>query len=153
MTFTGSLVVDASALLAALLPEPHTSEATQRLADASDLYAPDLLIFETTAVLAARVSRGELAAEHAHIKRREACDFPVLLSPGRELSEQALALADRLDHSAYDCFYLALAIERECPLLTGDRALAAAARRQGLGDYVCLLGELLGSVEAATTSE
>ena len=41
---------------------------------------------------------------------------------------------------AYDCFYLALAIERECVLVTGDRGLASSARAIGLETHVRLLG-------------
>lgn len=143
------LVVDASALLAVLLPETHTAQARRLLGDALELAAPDLLLFETTAVLAKRAARGDLSAEDAETKRQEACDFPVVTTPARDLSELAFALARRLDHSAYDCFYLALAVERDCLLLTGDRALAESARKQGLGRFV----RLLGSVESEMTSE
>jgi len=57
------------------------------------------------------------------------------------LDERALALAQMLDHSVYDCLYLALAIDKGCPVLTADRHFAAAARRAELGGYVLLLGE------------
>lgn len=47
--------------------------------------------------------------------------------PCRTLLRDALALARRLRHSAYDCFYLALAVRLEAPLVTADRRLVELA--------------------------
>ena len=46
------------------------------------------------------------------------------LVPLQELQDQALDLALRRDHPAYDCFYVALAERKAAPLLTADRRLA-----------------------------
>jgi predicted nucleic acid-binding protein len=44
------------------------------------------------------------------------------------LSVRAFELATALDQPAYDCLYLALAIELEASLATADRRLARVAR-------------------------
>ncbi|MBW6469105.1 MAG: type II toxin-antitoxin system VapC family toxin [Coriobacteriia bacterium] len=135
------IVADASVVLAAMLPERHTVEARVTLAGAGEVHAPDLLLYEIVSALHARVRRRDLTSGQADLKRLEARALPARYASAHELDAAALALADRLGHSAYDCFYLALAIERECVLVTADRALAASARSAGLDRYVYLLGE------------
>ncbi len=46
------------------------------------------------------------------------------LVPLQALQDQALDVALRRDHPAYDCFYVALATREAAPLLTADRRLA-----------------------------
>lgn len=135
------VVADASVILAAMLPERHTDEARKVLGEAEQVHAPDLLLYEIISALHSRVRRGDLTPGQAELKRLEARAFPARHAAAHELDAAALALADRLDHSAYDCFYLALAMERECVLVTADRGLARSARSAGLDRYVHLLGE------------
>ena len=47
------------------------------------------------------------------------------------LSEPALALAIELGHPAYDCAYLALALQRRSRLVTADRRLLARVGERG----------------------
>lgn len=135
------IVADASVVLAAMLPEYHTAEARLALGEAEEVYAPDLLLYEIVSALHARVRRGDLTSGQADGKRLEARALPAHYAAAHELDASALALAGRLSHSTYDCFYLALAIERGCVLVTADRALAGSARSAGFDRYVHLLGE------------
>ena len=65
---------------------------------------------------------------------------PELLSFGLKLAELdgphmtlAFDLINRYaDPSRYDCFSLALAKQKSCPLLTGDKALRTAAAKEGV---------------------
>jgi predicted nucleic acid-binding protein len=41
--------------------------------------------------------------------------------PMRQLAAAAARLAIELDHPAYDCFYLALALQEQCPVVTADQ--------------------------------
>jgi hypothetical protein len=45
------------------------------------------------------------------------------------LVTDALALSLRLKHPAYDCFYLALARQAGCPLVTADKRLVERCQR------------------------
>ena len=51
----------------------------------------------------------------------EAAGIEVL--PTRHLLQAATRLALDLDHPAYDCLYVALAVDRGCPLVTADERL------------------------------
>ena len=46
----------------------------------------------------------------------------------RARGDAAMALAIRLKHPIYDCFYLALAERERCALVTADARLIAAAK-------------------------
>jgi predicted nucleic acid-binding protein len=43
--------------------------------------------------------------------------------PSHDLKDRALAVALELRHPAYDCFYVALAEQRGCQLVTADDRL------------------------------
>jgi len=141
MMHSATLVVDASALMAPLLGDEHAAEATGHLVSATTRFAPELITAEVTSALWKRVRRGELTTAEAELKRKESRLMPMSVVSLQSLDERALALAQLLDHSVYDCLYLALAIDRDCPVLTADTHFATAARRAGLGAYVLLLGE------------
>ncbi|PKQ29931.1 MAG: hypothetical protein CVT60_02745 [Actinobacteria bacterium HGW-Actinobacteria-10] len=135
-----SCVIDASVLLSALFIE-STSEAAWAAIDAAgELAAPDLMIAEATSVMSRKVRCRELDLTQAHGKLQELRDMPISLSRATELDSLALSLSIDLPHPVYDCFYLALAIQRECTLLTLDRKLAHRAERAGFGDFVQLVG-------------
>jgi predicted nucleic acid-binding protein len=51
----------------------------------------------------------------------------------------ALAYALAFPHSAYDCFYLALAVTRRLRLVTADEHFARKAAAKGAGDAVVRL--------------
>jgi predicted nucleic acid-binding protein len=48
----------------------------------------------------------------------------VRLEDERDLWPMALSLAAQRDHAAYDCVYVAMAVTRSLPLITGDGRLA-----------------------------
>ena len=62
----------------------------------------------------------------------------------RHALEAATRLAVELDHPAYDCLYLAMAVERDCPFVTADdrflRKLASRSRRALRGKAISLTG-------------
>lgn len=67
---------------------------------------------------------------------------PVLLVPLEELIEAATRLAVTLDHSVYDCLYLALAVREHTRLVTADQQFARVVREdKTLSDHLQLLGE------------
>ena len=123
-------VVDASVAVKWLVSEDYSEEAASLLDGRSTLIAPDLLFAEVTNVLWALCRRGDIAKEDF----AEVVDVlkaaPVSVShPMRALAASAARLAIDLGHPAYDCFYLALAIQEQYPVVTADRRFHDAVRR------------------------
>jgi predicted nucleic acid-binding protein len=125
-------VVDASVAAKWYFIEPGHEAADQILlaaiAGERELFAPDLIVPEFVNVLWKRVRRRECSRRAAgEVLRLWDADCPRLVA-SPVLAHRALELALELDRSAYDCLYLALAIELEAGLATADRQLARAAR-------------------------
>lgn len=87
------------------------------------LLAPDLILTEFANLAAKKVRRRQISARQA----KEGFEFlensTLMLSETRPLLARALELALRHHMSLWDCVYIALAIERDCALITADRRL------------------------------
>lgn len=120
-------VIDASVAIKWLVEEEGTAEALILLEKAT-LAAPDLVIAECANILWKKVRRQELSETEAQIGARllEQADIEVL--PTRHLLGSAISLAVELDHPAYDCLYLALALERRCRFVTADKRFQGKVR-------------------------
>lgn len=114
-------VVDASVAAKWLAPEIDSTQAEALLDD--ELLAPDLLFAEVGNILWKKQSRGEIDASAAQLGARWLLQVPLRIHESSSLLADALALALRLKHPAYDCFYLALALRVDAPLMTADRRL------------------------------
>ena len=119
------IVVDASVAVKWLVAEAD-SAAAQRLVGAP-LCAPDLLLAEIVNALWAMQRRERISTADAMAGFAKLARASIDLIPAAALAGDALALSCRLDHPAYDCFYLALAIERDAHVVTADRRFVAAA--------------------------
>jgi predicted nucleic acid-binding protein len=124
------IVVDASVVIAALLPEAETVAARALLADETCV-APDLLVNECVNALWRNVKGGHLLEHEGHEAIAVLMSAGIVLEPSLGLAERALALSLTLDHPAYDCFYLALAERRAAPMVTLDAKLARKASGNG----------------------
>ena len=115
-----ALVVDASALVDALL---INGAARACLSEAS-LHAPELIDAELLSVLRRLVLTGQLAEQQALL----ALDTAQLLGLRRHTTRQLWPRAWqlRMNLSAYDALYVALAEQLSLPLLSGDGRLARA---------------------------
>lgn len=128
------LVVDCSVAAKWLLPEPGRDMAMRLLekyeAGEVSLIAPDLLLAEFASLLAKRTRRKEISNEEAQkaFRLMEKC-APRLFNIRIRL-HRALDLALQYQLSLWDCIYLELAIEHECPFITSDLRLfrGSAAR-------------------------
>ncbi|MBV9554413.1 MAG: type II toxin-antitoxin system VapC family toxin [Alphaproteobacteria bacterium] len=116
-----SLVIDASVAIKWVVPETGTAAALALRRQ--QLFAPDLLIAECANVLWKKVRRNELSEVEALLAARLIERADIELRPMRPLLELATQLAIRLDHSAYDCIYLALAEETSGEFVTADASL------------------------------
>jgi predicted nucleic acid-binding protein len=108
------------------------------------LAAPELLLVECVNALWLRLRRGEVALGDAVAAMRRLQAVPLDLASDAGLAPQALSLSAELDHPAYDCMYLALALEHAAVVVTADRRFAAvAAGHPGHAGRVRLLAEFV----------
>jgi predicted nucleic acid-binding protein len=122
------IVVDASALLEALLQTPLGVAVEARLLGASEmLHAPYLLDAEIAQVIRRFALAGDIDEERGRAALEDFMAFPIHRHPHDFLLPRVWTL--RNNFSAYDAMYVALAEVLDAPLLTHDRRLAAAARR------------------------
>lgn len=123
-----SLVVDASIAVKWVIEEEGT-EGALSLRRKAKLLAPDLLAAECFNILWKKVRRGELVKDEALLAAKLLQNADLELLPTRPLLESAARLAVELDHPAYDCVYLALAVARDCQLVTADERLLRKLER------------------------
>lgn len=116
------VVIDASVAIKWVIEEEGTTEALALLSDYR-LEAPDLLIAECANILWKKVQRRELLPREAGAAARLLQAADIALYPTRRLLEATTELAISIEHPAYDCVYLALAMAHDRPFITSDRRL------------------------------
>lgn len=130
MAMTGSAtsaVADASGVMPSLIEGPLTETAVAVLAN-YDLIAPDLFVTETANALWKHARAGDLTGPVAARLLHNALSI-MTIKPSPPLIDRAMDIAAAFAHSAYDCFYLALAEREKAPIITADARLAALAER------------------------
>lgn len=118
------LVVDTSAILAALIGMPEPTELISRLADDGDLHAPHLIDIEFLHALRRLSFSGELSQDRAADVRTDFRELTIVRYPHVHLADRVWEL--RHNVTAYDGAYIALAEILGVPLITCDAALAGA---------------------------
>ena len=125
------LVIDASVIIASLLPdEPHYDAALRILGEflsaKLELVSVPLIQFEITNALWQAVRRGRVRLEEAQAALRT---FEAFNLPERAVSSQGiLTAAHKYTRSAYDAAYLSLAMIEQVPLVTADKRLYNAVK-------------------------
>jgi predicted nucleic acid-binding protein len=114
-------VIDASVAAKWVIDEPGTAQALKLRRHV--LAAPDLLISECASIIWKKLRLGELTGSEASLAIGLLLRADIELVPTRTLARRAIDLAILLDHSAYDCMYLALAEASERPFVTADARL------------------------------
>lgn len=141
-----SVVLDASLVLALVLPLPYSEAARTKMAawkeTGEPVTAPALWEYEVASALRRAISRGLLTAGDASLALRRVAALNIQsIAPREDLHRRALNWAERLGQSkAYDAQYLALAEQSGASLWTGDRRLANGAQQAGAG-WVHWVGE------------
>jgi predicted nucleic acid-binding protein len=124
-----TLIVDASVAAKWVLPEPGSAEAAALRTQDADLIAPSLVVAEVGNALWKSAMRSDFAgAEVAHMLDIAAGHYARLI-PLADIAAAAIKLAVDLEHSIYDCFYLALAEREHAELITADKRFFAVARK------------------------
>ena len=114
-------VVEASVAVKWLVSEAHSDRAASLLTPQSVLIAPELLFAEAANALWALCRRGDIGktdfADAVDALKSAPIAVPFSM---RQLVAAASRLAGDLDHPVYDCFYLALAVQEQYPVVTAD---------------------------------
>jgi len=119
------IVVDASAILEALLQRAAAAAVEERLFEEGlPLHAPHLIDLEATQVLRRYAAAGQIGAVRCRRALDVLRDFPLRRYSHDVLLERVWELRHNL--TAYDAAYVALAEALDATLLTCDRRLAAA---------------------------
>jgi predicted nucleic acid-binding protein len=132
------LVIDCSVAAKWILPEPDRELAMQYLDQWQSgtiiLLAPDILLAEIASLLAKKHRRKELTAQQAIDAYGFITAFAPKLEPSPNLMPLALNLSLQHQVSLWDATYLALAIQKNCPLVTADIRLfrGGKARHQAI---------------------
>ena len=127
------IVVDASAVVAALVARPISSQVDSRLRDDGELQAPHLIDIEFLHALRRLVRRRIISEARASLARLDFGDLAIERYPHELLADRIWELRRNL--SAYDASYIALGEELEVPLVTCDQRLAGAPHRARIETY------------------
>jgi predicted nucleic acid-binding protein len=120
------IVVDASALLEALLRMPAADAVTERLfAPRETLHAPHLIDVEVAQAIRRFAAAGDIDGERGRAALSDLADLRLSRYPHGLLLPRIWDLRHNL--SAYDAAYVALAEALDAPLVTRDRRLSGAA--------------------------
>ncbi|MGY1662258.1 type II toxin-antitoxin system VapC family toxin [Geodermatophilus sp. SYSU D00705] len=120
-----TLVVDASAVLAALVDGGDEGTWARRELGGEALAAPSHLRVEVSSALRRAVLGGRLSRDVATLAHHDLVQLSVTSFPFEPLASRVWALHPTV--TAYDAAYVALAEELGAPLLTLDRRLARAS--------------------------
>ncbi|MBW7923319.1 MAG: type II toxin-antitoxin system VapC family toxin [Burkholderiaceae bacterium] len=129
------IVLDASVVLAWLLPDERSDEARTLIHHGvrERIRAPSLLLLEVANALRTAERRGRLRPAARRDLLDDFLSLPIALEP---VSSSAVLRADELAsrHSltAYDAGYLELALSSRSALATFDEALKRAATAEGV---------------------
>jgi predicted nucleic acid-binding protein len=117
-------VVDASALVAALVDSGPVGQWAEGLVFIGAVAGPHLLPVETANVLRRVVAAGDVSDDVATLAHADLLDLGVELFPYETFAERIWELRHNL--TAYDAWYVALAEALDAPLVTADRRLSHA---------------------------
>ena len=118
------LVLDTSAVIAALCGRPPSDTLIERLRGDSDLAAPHLLDIEFLHALRRLVLGGQLGEDRAADARDDFAALAIIRYEHTTLADRVWELRHGL--TAYDATFVALAELLDVPLVTFDARLARA---------------------------
>jgi predicted nucleic acid-binding protein len=128
-----SVAADASVLVKLFLREPDTA-AARALVGSHSVLGPQLVVVEVCSAIVRRFrlagidrAGAELALQRAH---RFFTRGGPTLTHNAALQPRAEEIALDLKHALRDCFYIALAEQEGCALVTADATLVARAAPQ-----------------------
>jgi predicted nucleic acid-binding protein len=132
-----SVVLDASAVLAWLLPTQATEAASALLAGSDDAVfeAPTIFEWEVYNVLVGMTRRGLLTGKQYEDAVAALCGLQIRLHQPMAPVGPLADLARDVRLSLFDTSYFVLALDRGWPLASRDEALLAAAASKGVACF------------------
>jgi predicted nucleic acid-binding protein len=118
------IVVDASAVVAALTDRGEIGRWAEPLVFGEAVAAPHLLPVEVASALRRLVTNDRLTGDAAALAHQDLLDLPVDLLPYDAVAERVWEL--RQNVTPYDAWYVAIAELLDAPLATVDDRLASA---------------------------
>jgi predicted nucleic acid-binding protein len=134
-----TVVIDASIAIKWFVPENLREQALDVLKAEDHLAAPDLLIPDLANLALEKARRNEISSLQARTIMSGIESSGLELMPASIVCDRAIEIADTLDRSAYDCFYIATAERLDTTLITADARLCTALRDTGLESVVRVL--------------
>jgi predicted nucleic acid-binding protein len=134
-----TLVLDCSVVTKWFFDEEQTSLARALAPPTINAIAPDLLWAELGNVVWKRVQRSGISPEQAESILANFSRMQVGFVASADLMAAALKTAIETGRSFYDCLYLALAISRDCQLVTADERFINSLANTPLAKHVRLL--------------
>ncbi len=106
-----------------LFNETESPNARSLLSQTYTLFAPDLMLIEVAKVVWKKRMRSEISGVTDQIEALHRLPNAVELIRAADFLGEAIYLAVELEHSVYDCVYLAAATAIRIPFITADRRL------------------------------
>ena len=122
-------VIDTSGVVDYLLGIDAAEQVELLIGNEGELAAPDVLVFETIAVLRRMESRGSLAEDRAAGAIADLGDLPLALFPSLPMRTRVWELSENL--TVGDALFVSLAEQLSEPFATKDRALLSAISNHG----------------------
>lgn len=121
-------VVDANVVIKWFIPEIDSDKADRLLADFRshrlDVVAPDILVAEVGSTLWKRsVKTKDISLAEAAASFTDFLDLGVPLQSSSAIAEEALNIANAVQHAVYDTLYVSLALKNRCEFITADEKL------------------------------
>ena len=138
------VVVDANVAVKWLVEEEQRQEAARLLQDESELHAPRVLATEVANALLQKVERGEIETTAAGALADSVQRLPLYWADDEETIADAVRIAIELDHAAYDCMYLALALRLGARLVTADMKFVRRVAPTAHGGAIVALTDYAG---------
>ena len=135
-----NLVVDASVAVKWFVRENLSEVARELLRSQDALLAPDLIVAEVTNIAWKKVVRGEIKMSQAEAIAASIRQGEPALHPSTDFNGRALEIALSLNHSVYDCLYLACAERVGGILVTADRHFCDGVSNSEFAPLVRRLG-------------
>jgi predicted nucleic acid-binding protein len=119
-------VVDSSVVVKWFTPESLTAEANRLRKGTDPLHAPGFLNVEVAAIAWKKIRRGVMTRAEADFILNELPLLGLTRHATGPIVGPAFDLADQTGRTAYDCLYLALAVQLGARMVTADEKLVNA---------------------------